>query len=94
MQHAQGPRPLGVGRSQFKERHSSSSLQSLRQQEEAPSWFETNYTVLSSLGNGAFSDAFEVADKERKGVFAVKRTKHAFGGPKDRYVIPPCIVEL
>lgn len=49
-----------------------------------PSWFETNFTVLRSLGNGAFSDAYEVADRQRSSVYAVKRTKHPFGGPKDR----------
>lgn len=53
-----------------------------------PSWFETNFTVLRSLGNGAFSDAFEVADRSREGaVYAVKRTKNPFGGPKDRLVM-------
>ena len=75
----------GRGRPQFKQRHSGSVLLSIRQQElQQPSWFETNYTILRSLGNGAFSDAFEVTDRQRGGVYAVKRTKHPFAGPKDR----------
>lgn len=79
--------PAAGGRAQFKLRHSGSSLLSLRQQElQQSSWFETNYTVLKSLGNGAFSDAYEVLDKQRGGVYAVKRTKNPFGGPRDRYV--------
>lgn len=81
------PTSTTTGRTQTKSRHSASTLLSLRHSEQhAPSWFESNYTVLSSLGNGEFSDAFEVADRERGGVYAVKRTKHAFGGPKDRSV--------
>lgn len=40
--------------------------------------------MLRSLGNGSTSDAFEVSDKKRKGVYAVKRTKQPFGGSKDR----------
>lgn len=77
------------GRPQFKVRHSSSTVLSLRQQEMAqPNWFETNYTLLRSLGNGAFSDAWEVSDHSREGkVYAVKRTKAAFLGPKDRCVL-------
>ncbi|GAA6052183.1 hypothetical protein JCM3770_000784 [Rhodotorula araucariae] len=76
----------GGGRPQFKVRHSSSTVLSLRQQEMAqPNWFESNYTLLRSLGNGAFSDAWEVTDLSRDGrVYAVKRTKNAFLGPKDR----------
>lgn len=72
-------------RSNSRERDVGSTSLLLRPSDQiAPTWFETNYTVLSSLGNGEFSDAFEVADKKRGGVFAVKRTKNAFGGPKDR----------
>ena len=60
----------------------------LRPQEvvQPANFFESNYTLHSSIGNGAFSDAFEVFDKPREGVYAVKRTKHAFGGAKDRSV--------
>ncbi|GAA6032450.1 hypothetical protein JCM8097_008181 [Rhodosporidiobolus ruineniae] len=74
------------GRPQFKIRHSSSTVLSLRQQEmNQPSWFESNFTLLRSLGNGAFSDAWEVSDHSREGqVYAVKRTKNPFLGPKDR----------
>ncbi|BGP00036.1 Mitosis inhibitor protein kinase SWE1 [Rhodotorula toruloides] len=80
-----GP-PPPQGRPQFKVRHSSSTVLSLRQQElSQPSKFETNYTLLRNLGNGAFSDAWEVADHTREGkVYAVKRTKNPFLGPKDR----------
>ncbi|GAA5885725.1 hypothetical protein JCM5296_000126 [Sporobolomyces johnsonii] len=76
----------GVGRPQYKTRHSSSTVLSLRQQElSQPSWFETNFALLRPLGNGEFSDAWEVADHSREGqVFAVKRTKNPFLGPKDR----------
>ncbi|GAA5851080.1 hypothetical protein JCM9279_000313, partial [Rhodotorula babjevae] len=78
-------KPVG-GRPQFKVRHSSSTVLSLRQQEiSQPNWFESNYTLLRVLGNGAFSDAYEVADLSREGkVYAVKRTKNPFLGPKDR----------
>ncbi|GAA6008814.1 hypothetical protein JCM10207_001733 [Rhodosporidiobolus poonsookiae] len=85
-----GPGPSvvggGAGRPQFKVRHSSSTVLSLRQQEmQQPSYFETNFVLLRTLGNGAFSDAWEVADRSRDGqVFAVKRTKAPFLGPKDR----------
>lgn len=80
--------PPPQGRPQFKVRHSSSTVLSLRQQElSQPSRFETNYTLLRNLGNGAFSDAWEVADHTRQGrVYAVKRTKNPFLGPKDRCV--------
>ncbi|GAA5880596.1 hypothetical protein JCM16303_005445 [Sporobolomyces ruberrimus] len=75
-----------VGRPQYKARHSSSTVLSLRQQElSAPSWFETNFAILRNLGNGEFSDACEVADHSRGGqVYAVKRTKQPFSGAKDR----------
>ncbi|KAK4696328.1 mitosis inhibitor protein kinase SWE1, partial [Phenoliferia sp. Uapishka_3] len=66
-------------------RHSGSVVFALRQQEfQQSNYFESNFTLLRSIGNGAFSDAFEVYDKPRDGVFAVKRTKHPFGGAKDR----------
>ncbi|GAA5897868.1 uncharacterized protein JCM6883_000846 [Sporobolomyces salmoneus] len=75
-----------VGRPQYKARHSSSTVLSLRQQEiAAPSWFETNFALLRNLGNGEFSDAWEVADHSRSGqVYAVKRMRHPFLGAKDR----------
>ncbi|BGP16791.1 hypothetical protein JCM10213_002185 [Rhodosporidiobolus nylandii] len=75
-----------IGRPRFRVRYSSSTVLSLRQQEMSqPSWFETNFTVLRTLGNGAFSDAVEVADHLRGGaVYAVKKTKNPFLGPKDR----------
>ncbi|KAK4054620.1 mitosis inhibitor protein kinase swe1 [Microbotryomycetes sp. JL221] len=74
------------GRPQFKIRHSSSTVDSLRHHElQQPNWFESNFTILRTLGNGEFSDAYEVTDRSRNGhVFAVKRTKHPFTGPKDR----------
>ncbi|GAA5981654.1 hypothetical protein JCM11641_003934 [Rhodosporidiobolus odoratus] len=76
----------GAGRPQIKIRHSSSTILSLRQHElNQPSWFETNFTLLRPLGMGAFSDAWEVADHSRGNqVYAVKRTKNPFLGPKDR----------
>lgn len=82
-QHLQESGRLG-GRTFSRERDSRSSLGLDMADRIAPTWFESNYTVLSSLGNGEFSEAFEVVDKKRGGVFAVKRTKNAFGGPKDR----------
>ncbi|GAA6063072.1 hypothetical protein JCM10212_003130 [Sporobolomyces blumeae] len=83
---AAGAAHSGPGRPQYKARHSSSTVLSLRQQELAqPSWFESNFALLRNLGNGEFSDAWEVADHSRDGqVFAVKRTKHPFSGVKDR----------
>ncbi|KAK4054257.1 mitosis inhibitor protein kinase swe1 [Microbotryomycetes sp. JL201] len=76
----------GPGRPQFRIRHSSSTVDSLRHHEmQQPNWFETNFTILRTLGNGEFSDAYEVSDRSRDGhVFAVKRTKNPFAGPKDR----------
>lgn len=78
-----------VGRPQYKARHSSSTVLSLRQQElAAPSWFETNFALLRNLGNGEFSDAWEVVDHSRQNrVYAVKRMKNPFLGAKDRYVV-------
>ncbi|KAM0789439.1 hypothetical protein ACM66B_000262 [Microbotryomycetes sp. NB124-2] len=80
------PGTTTVGRPQFRIRHSSSTAESLRHHEmQQPNWFESNFTILRTLGNGEFSDAFEVADRSRDGqVFAVKRTKNPFAGPKDR----------
>lgn len=84
---ARGEDVPGPGRPQFKIRHSSSTVLSLRQQElSQPSRFETDYTLLRNLGNGEFSDAWEVQDHTREGkVYAVKRTKQPFLGPKDRW---------
>lgn len=81
MERRQGRPPLP--------RHQSGSVVlTLRQQEfQQANFFEHNYTLLRSIGNGAFSDAFEVYDKPRDSVFAVKRTKHPFGGAKDRLVL-------
>ncbi|GAA5876049.1 hypothetical protein JCM3774_004488 [Rhodotorula dairenensis] len=83
-QRARGDAP--PGRPQFKIRHSSSTILSLRQHEMSqPNRFETDYTLLRNLGNGEFSDAWEVQDHTREGrVYAVKRTKQPFLGPKDR----------
>lgn len=83
-QRARGDGP--PGRPQFKIRHSSSTVLSLRQHEMSqPNRFETDYTLLRNLGNGEFSDAWEVQDHTREGqVYAVKRTKQPFLGPKDR----------
>lgn len=83
-QRARGDGP--PGRPQFKIRHSSSTVLSLRQHEMSqPNRFETDYTLLRNLGNGEFSDAWEVQDHTRDGqVYAVKRTKQPFLGPKDR----------
>ncbi|GAA5851759.1 hypothetical protein JCM8547_001198 [Rhodosporidiobolus lusitaniae] len=80
------PENANEGRPQFKARHSSSVVLSLRQQElSQPNWFETNFVLLRSLGAGVSSDAWEVADRSREGgVYAVKRTKQPFSGPKDR----------
>lgn len=81
----------------FKQRHSGSSVlvsSSKEAEMQQPSWFETNFTVLRSLGNGTFSDACEVFDKQRGGTFAVKRTKQAFGGTKDRLVLISCLSSM
>ncbi|KAL8292299.1 hypothetical protein RQP46_001765 [Phenoliferia psychrophenolica] len=88
--HASLATPNAYGRQSFPfsdtERRGRQQLpRALRPQDVQPAnFFESNYTLLSSIGNGAFSDAFEVFDKPREGVFAVKRTKHPFGGAKDR----------
>ncbi|KEI39509.1 uncharacterized protein L969DRAFT_453269 [Mixia osmundae IAM 14324] len=81
--HAKPPAP--VRRPAYITRHTSSVLISRRQQElQSPSRFETCFVIQRSIGCGEFSEAFEVQDRSTGQVSAVKRTKHAFGGPKDR----------
>ncbi|SCZ90315.1 BZ3500_MvSof-1268-A1-R1_Chr9g10788 [Microbotryum saponariae] len=79
-------RPVTFGRSHGKLRHSSSATDSLDARDDQESnYFETNFVVTRALGTGAFSDAYEVVDRSRQdGVYAVKRTKQPFGGPRDR----------
>jgi hypothetical protein len=83
------PTTSQVGRPQFKHRHSGSALISLRQNEiHSPDRFETNFKIVRALGSGEFSEVYEVEDRENAGLFyAVKRTKHPFGGHKDRFVL-------
>ncbi|SCV70050.1 BQ2448_1444 [Microbotryum intermedium] len=79
-------RPVTFGRSHGKMRQSSSVMDSLDARDNQESnYFETNFVVTRALGTGAFSDAYEVLDRSRQdGVYAVKRTKQPFGGPRDR----------
>lgn len=80
------PPPAG-GRPTFRHRHSGSVLHALRQQEiQSPDRFEARFVIVRSIGAGEFSNAFAVRDREDGQLWAVKRTKHAFGGPKDRCV--------
>ncbi|CAO1612587.1 unnamed protein product [Jaminaea pallidilutea] len=46
--------------------------------------FETNFTQLSVLGTGEFSEAVKAEDKATGSVYAIKRMKRRFTGPKDR----------
>ena len=69
----------------LKARHSSATGPAELPMVPQNGWFEDNFVLIRCLGEGAFSDAFEVQDRKRKDqVFAVKRTKQPFGGPKDR----------
>lgn len=78
---------LPPGRPQFRQRHSGSTVLSVRQAElQQPDYFESNYNVIDIVGRGEFSEVYRVEDKQRPGVFAVKRTKQPFAGPRDRCV--------
>ncbi|CAO1622941.1 unnamed protein product [Sympodiomycopsis kandeliae] len=46
--------------------------------------FESNFVQLSILGSGEFSEAVKAEEKSTGHVFAVKRMKRRFTGPKDR----------
>lgn len=46
--------------------------------------FETNFTQLAVLGSGEFSEAVKAEEKSTGKVFAIKRMKRRFTGPKDR----------
>lgn len=46
--------------------------------------FESQFTQLSVLGSGEFSEAVEAEEKATGAVYAIKRMKRRFIGPKDR----------
>lgn len=46
--------------------------------------FESRFTQLSVLGSGEFSEAVKAEEKATGAIFAVKRMKRRFTGPKDR----------
>lgn len=48
------------------------------------SFFETNFTVQSTLGTGEFSQVDKVEDKRNGLFYAVKRMKRSYTGPRDR----------
>lgn len=48
------------------------------------SFFETNFSVLNTLGRGEFSQVDKVEDKRDGCFYAVKRMKRAYVGPRDR----------
>ncbi|GAA5837877.1 hypothetical protein JCM11251_004686 [Rhodosporidiobolus azoricus] len=78
------PHAPALGRPQFRARHSTTAVMQ-HHGLDVPSWYETNFARIRMLGTGAFSEAWEVADKSREGqVYAVKQTKAQFSGPKDR----------
>lgn len=51
---------------------------------ESVSRFETQFTMLDTLGKGEFSEAVKVQDRASGCIYAVKRMKSAFIGPRDR----------
>jgi serine/threonine protein kinase len=50
----------------------------------SPDQFATMYSITRTLGQGEFSEAYEVEERATGLVSAVKKTKVPFGGPKDR----------
>lgn len=49
-----------------------------------PSYFESRFTVQTTLGKGEFSQVDKVEDKQDGLLYAVKRMKRAYSGPRDR----------
>ncbi|KAI8853524.1 kinase-like domain-containing protein [Chytridium lagenaria] len=47
-------------------------------------YFETSFRLVSKLGKGAFAEAFKVQSKADGRMYAVKKTRHAATGKKDR----------
>lgn len=69
----------------FRLRHSSSGVQSAApRQLMSPDRFANDFAVSRTIGAGEFSEAFEVQDRRTGEVFAVKKTKVPYGGPKER----------
>lgn len=54
-------------------------------EEISPHYFEKEFHVVASLGEGEFSLAYRVVGKSDGGMYAVKRSRKAFLGHKDRY---------
>ena len=50
----------------------------------SPDRFASLFNIVRNLGQGEFSEAFEVQDRLSGQLYAVKKTKVPFGGPKDR----------
>lgn len=84
------PRPsMPVGRAlqrpAYRARHSSSVVQTARQSELlSPDRFSSLFSITRTLGQGEFSEAFEVRDRGTDEVYAVKKTKVPLAGHKAR----------
>lgn len=79
------PQVKDLNRPAFRARHSSSVVQTARQTELlSPDRFSTLFSISRTLGQGEFSEAFEVRDRSTDEVYAVKRTKVPLAGHKAR----------
>ena len=47
-------------------------------------YFDVEFSIISALGRGEFSEAFSTKSRSDERVYAVKRTKHPFIGTRDR----------
>jgi serine/threonine protein kinase len=73
------PRPA------FRARHSSSVVHSARQTElMSPDRFSTFFSITRTIGQGEFSEAFEVRDRSNDEIYAIKKTKVPLVGHKAR----------
>lgn len=77
--------PLSVRPVYQRARHSSGALDTLRTSEmKTPNRLDTDFVTLRTLGSGVASDAWAVQERETGAVWAVKRSKTEYTGPRDR----------
>lgn len=79
------PQVKHLQRPAFRARHSSSVVHTARQSELlSPDRFSTVFSINRMLGQGEFSEAFEVRDRNTDEIYAVKKTKVPLAGHKAR----------
>lgn len=79
------PQVKHLQRPAFRARHSSSVVHTARQSEMiSPDRFSTFFSINRMLGQGEFSEAFEVRDRSTDEIYAVKKTKVPLAGHKAR----------